>query len=91
MVTTRGTGNLRPDIDLPGPLVEEKYVLNKHETSCLCDGREEAVENARCHEGVKRRGSSAPSRGGKRDEEEPKDDGKTAKVGTEDNHCRCQS
>ena len=32
--------------------MEEEHVLDEHETACLGDSREEAVQNTRCHKGL---------------------------------------
>ena len=62
--------------------MEEKHILNKHETARLADGGEESVENAGGHKRIEIRRTCAP--GGRRggDKEKPEHDGETAKIGT---------
>lgn len=51
---------LRPNIDLPCPFMEEKHVLDEHETTGLRHGREEPVEDASRHEGLEASSPRAP-------------------------------
>lgn len=67
-----------PDVDLACSFVEEEHVKDEHETSTLGDSAEEAVENASCHEGVKRRCCCAPCCCGRGNDKEVEQDWKAA-------------
>lgn len=79
--------SLRPNVDLPGPLVEEEHVLDEHHTGGLRTSGKEAVQDAGAHERFKGRGGSAPDGRGQGDDEEVEHDGETSKVGAQHNSC----
>lgn len=83
--------NSRPDIDLARLFVEEEHVLEKHEPARLRDGRKEAVQDAGRHKGLEGCGPRTPSSRRAGDDEEPKDDRETAKVGAQNDDLSLSS
>lgn len=81
----------RPNVDLARTLVEEEHVLDEHHSSALCDGREEAVQDASAHKRLERNGSCTPRSRCKGHHEEVECHWETSKVRRQYNGCRIRS
>lgn len=60
--------------------MEKEHVLDEHHSSTLCDGREEAVEDAGAHERLERNSTCTPRSGSKGHYEEVECHWETPKV-----------